>query len=35
LAFFNLLERQLPFPVCTVQIDDAVRLCPQSIDLAQ
>jgi hypothetical protein len=34
-AFFNLLERQLPFPVCTVQIDDAVDLCPQSIDLAQ
>lgn len=34
-AFFNLLERQLPFPVCTEEINDAVRECPLSIDLSQ
>ena len=34
-AFFTLLERQLPFPVCTDQIRDAVVLCPESIDLTQ
>ena len=33
LAFFNLSEGQLPFPFCTAQINDAVDLCPISIDL--